>query len=218
MNVLIIVLTAIILLLLLISLLQLEVKVNYYHNGDDDELYVRVRTLYIITYTFKAPLIKIDPSERAIIVEEDQELGGITSEKKAKITIETILRDIREAADFLKHVAGFHKIVRYLLKRMKVSNLEWKSHLGISDAAWTGVLAGMAWTVKGGVVGVIRNYMQVLEKPIVEIVPNFQATVSHTNFKCMIRFRLGHAIIAALLIVRHWKRRPVLFRAVEENA
>ncbi|WP_247747153.1 DUF2953 domain-containing protein [Alkalihalobacillus sp. BA299] len=218
MKIFILVIAILFLLLFIIFITKLNIFIRYYHNGDDDELMVRIRAWKVFSYTFQAPLIKIDNDSPSLIVEEEQGVGGMANEKKVKITFETIIRDLKEFMDFLQHVVGFHKIVRRFLSHVSVKDMRWTTDIGVSDAALTGFLTGMAWSVKGGIVGLISNYTKMKGLPKIAITPHFQQTLSHTELKCIVSFRIGHSIIAALLMLRHWRRRPALFQASEEKA
>ncbi len=219
MNWLYIVLVIILVLLFLMFVTKITVSISYQHNGDDDLLKVQLRAWKFIKYTFSAPLIKVDKDSAALIIEEDQKIGDIeTSDKKIKITVDKIIDAIQKMKEYLEHIVGFHTIIRRFLKHISVHQFEWKSNLGVSDAAYTGFVTGIAWTLKGTIVGIIGNYMTVKKMPVIRINPHFQALISQTDLQCIISFRLGHAMKAGLLIVKHWKRRPTPLKTIEENA
>ncbi|WP_078555495.1 DUF2953 domain-containing protein [Bacillus alkalicellulosilyticus] len=214
------VIAALVLLLIFFLILvvtKITIHITYYHHGVDDELVVRMQAWKIITYTMKLPLIKIDDDSASVIVEEEHGVGEADSKKKLKITPEYLVEKFRQLKEFLQHIVGFHKIVRKFLRKVSVRDIKWNSQIGIHDAALTGFLSGMIWSVKGGIIGIISNYFRLLEKPKLSITPNFQRKVTRTDFSCIISFRLGHAIIAGLLIVRHWKKRPSFFQSVDEK-
>ena len=204
-------------LLFLLVITKITVTISYQHNGDDDLLKVKVKAWKFLTYTFSAPLIKVDKNTASIIVQEDQTVGGVESEKKVKITVDEMIEAFRKIKDHLRHIVGFHRIVRSFLKHISVQKFEWRSNLGVSDASYTGFVTGVAWTIKGSIVGLIGNYMKLHQKPIIMINPHFQTFVSQTDLQCMISFRVGYAMKAGLLIVKHWKRRPSPLRTTQEN-
>lgn len=207
------------LLLLLVLVTKIHIFISYYHNGDEDELKVKVTAWKFIKYTIKVPLIKIDEDSPSNIVKEKKKASAniVKDEKKMKITLNTILEKINKIKDFLEHIVGFYKILKRLLKRIDITKFEWKTNIGTSDAALTGVLTGVLWSIKGIVLGIASHYMNLSTKPHIEIVPNFQSAISKTRFQCMISFRLGQAIFAGLLVVRYWKRKPKQLKPIGEN-
>ena len=120
------ILIALVLLLFLLIIAKINVDIKYVHRNDDDELSVKVHLWNIPVYRMSAPLIKIDENSASIVVAEKQSLGGgkvdekSGDEKKVKITFEEILDMLKEAKEFLKHVVGFHKIVRRFLNHVRV--------------------------------------------------------------------------------------------------
>ncbi|WP_088103828.1 DUF2953 domain-containing protein [Halalkalibacter urbisdiaboli] len=208
-----IVASVIILLFLIILIAKITIEVHYRHKFDDDLLEIKVSVWKMRVYTFSAPLIKFDFKSRSIVVDEEMEIGGQEKSKIASITKDIILKDLRKMNEVLQHVAGLHKIIKRFLSRISVHELNWKSGFGIGDAAHTGQLLGTVWMLKGSIIGVIGNYMKMKQLPKVAVTPHFQGTISYTNLSCMFSFRVGHAILAGLMIVRHWKRRPKLFQS-----
>lgn len=200
------VLIIVLILLILISILKLNININYLHDKDNDDLKIKVSTLFgLIKFRFEVPLIAIDKESPSIVIEEESHSSLGDSEKKDKVTPNEIARGIEKAKDFLEHIVGFHKIVKKFLKKVKVHQFSWTSVLGIGDAAHTAVLTGVVWGLKGTIVGIISNYMRLNTAPVINVQPHFQLVTSHTELTCMFSFRVGHAILAALQVVKHWK-------------
>ncbi|MFC0473247.1 DUF2953 domain-containing protein [Halalkalibacter kiskunsagensis] len=215
-----IVIGALILLGLFIIITKVNIDISYRHNQDDDLLEVKVSLWRMRVYTFSAPVIKLDEDSASLLVEEEQKIGMMESKKKKKpITPELILEDLRWLRDFLKHVVGLHNIVRRFLKKVSVNRFTWHSDIGVGDAAHTAQLAGAIWALKGSIIGIIGNSMRMKFMPKLSIDPQFQGVVSHTYLSCMFSFRIGHAIVAGLMLLKHWRRRPKMPKAesVEKN-
>lgn len=195
--------------LLLLPFAKISVKISYYHDQDNDELNVKMSTFFgLASYKVSVPILKIDDDSAAITVKEKQHSAINDSEKTKKITADIIIRTIREVKNFLKHVIDFKKIVSRFLGRISITKFSWRSRLGVGDAATTGTLVGAVWALKGSVIGMIAHFMKLKVDPILDVQPTFQELTSHTELTCMISFRLGHAIIAALQIATHWRKRP----------
>ncbi|OIJ10929.1 hypothetical protein BKP35_12635 [Anaerobacillus arseniciselenatis] len=201
--------------LILLPFAKLKVNLTYFHDQDNDELNVKISTFFgLASYKVSVPVLKVDENSASIIVEEEQHSAVSDNEKTKKITPEIIIRDIRKIKDFLRHVIGFHKIVKRFLRKISIHHFSWKSRFGVGEAAATGTLVGSVWGIKGSTLGVVSHYMKLKAEPIIEVQPTFQQLTSHTEVSCMFSFRLGHAIVAALQILKHWKKRP---KFVSEN-
>ncbi len=196
-------------LLFLILITKITVILDLQHIGDNDHLKIKLRAWRIIKYTINIPLIKVD-DEANIIIKQEQKVGNEQSknkvkEKGRKITPEEDIRALHDVKEILQHVIGMHKIVRRFLKKVKVKKFEWHSQVGIGDAAQTGILTGLAWSIKSGVVGLISSYMYLSTTPILTIDPAFNIYCSKTKLECMIQFRIGQAMLAGIQFIKYWR-------------
>lgn len=196
------------LLLLFIMISKLKIAIHYSHTQDDDSLKVEFKVLFgLIKYKLNVPLIKVDDDSPALVVSNqlESERGERKTEKTTKVTGEDMLKSFQDFKNILEHVVSFHRIVRKFLKKVKVTKLEWHSTLGTGDAAFTGMLTGAVWAAKGSLIGLISHYMLLEDVPRVTVHPHFQMKLSQTVLTCMLQFRIGHAIFAAIKILKFWK-------------
>ncbi|TLS39106.1 DUF2953 domain-containing protein [Pseudalkalibacillus caeni] len=191
-------------LFILLSLLRLTITINLMHAENDDSLSIRVTALFgIIRYTFTMPLLSFSEEEASVDVESEGSLNNNTVEKaNNKISLKTLFKNMEEFQLKIKQIADFHSIVRRFLNHITVHQLHWQTAFGLGDAAATGTAAGIVWTIKGGIVTFVSTYMRLKDEPLLEVRPIFQGVTSFTHLECMISFRLGHAMGAALKIVR----------------
>ncbi|GAE34146.1 DUF2953 domain-containing protein [Halalkalibacter akibai] len=207
-------------LFVVIAITKVKIDILYRHHQDDDLLEVKTFIWKMRVYTFSAPVIKVDDDSASVIVEDEHEIAGMKMKNKLPITPELIVEDLRWLKRFLDHVVGLHKIVRKFLKKVHVNHFRWHSDIGVGDAAHTAQLIGAIWALKGSIIGIVGNTMRIRKMPKLTINPHFQAMVSHTHLSCIISFRIGHAIIAGLMLLKHWRRRPKRVRtnaSVEKN-
>jgi hypothetical protein len=212
-----IVLLILLFIFLVIILTKLNVHIKYYHGQDNDDLSITIKAWYgLITYKIDVPLIKIDKKSSSIVFKEKIKTGPAETTKKEemkKFSAEDLLRGLKDFKEILTHVVSLHKIVRLFLRKVSIKKIEWNSMVGIGDAANTGTLVGGLWILKGGLIGVISNYMRMKEMPLISITPNFQKAISQTRFSCMIQFRIGNAMLAGIKLVKYWKGGRPKFRS-----
>jgi hypothetical protein len=164
--------------------------------------------LWFFKYTINIPLVKIDKESSEIVVKQDTYAGDSKTEQlnsKKKFTPKEILNTFENTKELIQHVVDFHRIIRKFLKKISIIKFEWHSNFGIGDAALTGMFVGAGWSLKGGILGLLSQYMRFKVRPTVTITPFFQQKFSHTKLTCMISFRIGYAILAGLRIVKFWK-------------
>ncbi|MCD8501904.1 MAG: DUF2953 domain-containing protein [Bacillaceae bacterium] len=193
-------------LLMAVPFLRLKINLSYLHDKDNDDLKIKVTTLFgLLKFRFEVPLIAIDKESPSIVIKEEHHSGLGDSENTSKVTAKDVTKGIEKVKDFLEHIVGFHKIGKNFLKKVKVHHFSWNTVLGIGDAAHTAVLTGVVWGLKGTILGIISNYMLLKVRPEIHVQPHFQLVTSHTELTCMFSFRLGNAILAALQVIKHWK-------------
>lgn len=203
-----IIIGAFLLLLVLLCFLKLTIHIRYYHKKDNDDLKIEVRALFgLIKYKKTIPLIKIDNDSPTLVMEEETEIKGKkdTTEETKQYSPSDLLNFLSNSKELLNHVVQFHRIVRSFLAKLTIRNIEWSSIVGLGDAAHTGMISGAIWAVKGSIIGIISNYMKLLDMPKINIYPHFQGVASETLFSCMIQFRIGHAMMAGIKLVKYWK-------------
>jgi hypothetical protein len=88
-----------------------------------------------------------------------------------------------------------------------IEEFEWYTTIGTGDAGSTGIFSGLLWTIKGSLVGLVGQLMNLNQPPKIEVHPSFQMPIVRTNLQCMFSFRMGKAMLAAYQIVKNWKGR-----------
>lgn len=203
-----IIIGALFLVLIILCFLKLTIHIRYYHKKDNDDLKIEVRALFgLIKYKKTIPLIKIDDDSPTLVVKEETELKGKENpiEETKQFSASDLLNFLSNSKEILTHVVHFHRIVSSFLAKLTIKNIEWSSIVGLGDAAHTGMISGAIWAVKGSIIGIISNYMKLKDMPKINIYPQFQGVASETLFSCMIQFRIGHAMMAGIKLVKYWK-------------
>ncbi|MGN8844569.1 DUF2953 domain-containing protein [Niallia sp. Sow4_A1] len=199
---------ALFLVLIFLCFLKLTIHIRYYHKKDNDDLKIELRALFgLIKYKKTIPLIKIDEDSPTLVMKEETELQGKqeTVEETKQFSASDLLIFLSNSKELLNHVVQFHRIVRSFLAKLTIKHIEWSSIVGLGDAAHTGMISGAIWAVKGSIIGIISNYMKLKDMPKINIYPQFQGMASETLFSCMIQFRIGHAMMAGIKLVKYWK-------------
>jgi hypothetical protein len=197
-------------LFLLIIFTKLTITLDLNHIGDNDQFNIKFRAWFgLLRYTINIPLVKID-NDANLIVKQEQKMGREKADNKVKetedkVTPEDALNGLSDIKEITKHIVGLHKITRKFLRKVRIKKLEWHSQFGIGDAAHTGLLTGAAWAIKGGVIGLLSQYMKLQTTPVVTITPEFNQYCSRTKLKCIFQFRIGQAILAGIQFIKYWK-------------
>jgi len=197
-------------LFLLIIFTKLTIYVYYFHHNDNDDLKIELRVLFgLIKYKIKVPVIKVDDDSPSIIVKSKSQMGDSADEDTDldvnQLNNHDFLRKLQFTKELFHKVFGMNVIVKKFLQKVTIKNFEWQTLFGVGDAAYTGMMTGALWAVKGGIIGVLSHYMRLKEMPQLTVTPHFQAVVIHTRLTCMFQFRIGYAILAGLKLIKFWK-------------
>jgi hypothetical protein len=202
---------------IIIILTKLTILVNYYHYNDNDDLKVEFRVWAgLIKYTISVPLIKIDDDSPSIVVKSHTNMGdaasGDSKQKVNQITKNNVITNLNNTKELLTRVFNLHVIIRKFFQKVTIKKLEWQTLIGVGDAAYSGMAAGAFWAIKGSIVGLLSHYLNLKVMPEISITPHFQAAVIQTQLKCIFQFRIGHAILAGLKLIKFWKSGSPLFK------
>ncbi|OPZ71406.1 MAG: hypothetical protein BWY80_01334 [Firmicutes bacterium ADurb.Bin456] len=86
-----------------------------------------------------------------------------------------------------------------LLRKTSLRRLDWQTELGTGEPAWTGVLTGALWGLKG----LVLSYFYKLltpggKQPRLAIRPSFVKTCFKVSIDCTLEFRLVYLFFACL--------------------
>jgi hypothetical protein len=196
-----------ILFLIIISKLKVLVQIN--HSPKNQDIKIRLSTWFgLFRYTIHIPLLKLDDDSPSVVVKHEEKSNlkkENVKDKKKKFTPKEIIQAIQDAGSILEHVVNFHKIIKKFLQKVSITKIEWDTVFGIGDAAQTGIFVGVGWSVKGCILGIVSQYMNLKAQPKISITPLFQQLYSETKIECIFHFRVGNAMLAGIRLVKYWK-------------
>ncbi|WP_449537253.1 DUF2953 domain-containing protein [Ferdinandcohnia sp. Marseille-Q9671] len=198
----------IIFLILLIAITKLTVYVQANHSQNNNQIKIRFSIWFgLIRYTITIPNGKDDKDTSDIERKKETQTDRISKkkEKKKKHPIKDFLAYAHDSKVILNRVVDLIPIIKDFLKKVTITKFEWHSQIGTGDAAQTGIVTGVGWSIKGTIVGVISHYLNLKVHPDYSITPYFQHTVSETKLGCMFHFRIGQAMVAGIRLVKKWR-------------
>ncbi|KMY51256.1 DUF2953 domain-containing protein [Peribacillus loiseleuriae] len=204
----ILIITILLFIFILIFITKLNIYITYSHIQKDDHFHLKLRAWGgIIRYSIKIPVIKVAEDSASLVYKKE---NGINANNAGKddvkdFTVEEMLISFENMKNLIKHVFGFHILVRKFLNKVKVKTFQWHSLIGTGDAVLTGISVGGSYAIKGSIIGLLSRYIRFKEMPIYSITPDYQKASASTSFFCIVEFRIGHAIVAGIKIFRYWK-------------
>ncbi|WP_273832547.1 DUF2953 domain-containing protein [Guptibacillus sedimenti] len=190
---------AAILLLLIIASLPLiifstvRVTVIMEHSSTVEELQIAVRALFgLVVYETTIPLIEL--------FEEGEE--SVKKKKKEK----GLKGETKELVQVLKKAFRARKSFLFFLKRVRFKNVQWETNFGAGNAANTAVFAEIVMNAKVAIFTLLSHYSNLHTIPQLIVTPIYENKTIQTYMKCMITFKLGHAMIAVIKLMKSQKK------------
>jgi hypothetical protein len=185
----------------------LHIAIHFVHRNDNSDIQITMRMYRIFKYKLHIPLVHIDAQDHSIqIKEEKQSSIGRKKEKKKDISFKKLKNQYLMFQNTLRHVRNLYRILAQFLKKIKISHLEWHSAVGLGEASSSAVAAGTVWGIKGIVLQLINTFFRLKGTPSISVVPVFQGMHSETRLSCMVSFKIGHAIVVMLKILKSWRK------------
>lgn len=187
----------------LIWFLPVEIRVEFRQMAWQADLRVEV----------KAPLVKVKTGRSVNI--SDKVLMALvhilrrwrSTGEPVKIPLQKTIR--RWPRKKILRVVG--RPILYLSRRMRCKKLVFGAVVGGFDAMESALLAGAIWSAVGNGIGLLSQRMQMERRtPMVNVVPSFGGPAWRVQSDCIVRFRLGHAIVAGIWLLRRALREKEL--------
>jgi hypothetical protein len=100
----------------------------------------------------------------------------------------------------------FQRIMRWFFGKITCEKFVWNTKIGTGDAAEAGILTGLAWSIKWMLLSWLGNQIRWNAKPELKVDPRFNEAILETYFHSIIRFRIGHAILAVKRLSDHMRK------------
>ncbi len=218
------VIVLIIIIIFLFTHLRVHIEAN--RTREKDEIRLDIYAMFnIIHYRIYIPSVKVYIAQKNKNKTETeagitQPNGTVDNKKKPKFLSPKSNKRSTEVAMLLLHnIKNLYQLLLQALGHVKVDQLIWKSRIGTGDAAETGVLTGIAWSVKSTLIGYITSYIQLYTIPKMDIAPSFHETKLETTFRCIFRFRVIYGVVIGIrLLFRVLKNGKKIWRGFQSKA
>ena len=175
---------------------KMKVDVMYTFRDKKQQLIIYIQALFgVFRYRIHIPK---NMSSKGLT--ENNEIR--TEEKPlAEDDEEEIMKPLKNVQNHFERTKKLYEVAKKFLKKVDICQLEWKTSIGLNDAAKTGIAGGAAWALKGSVLGIIGAYFTIKTEPLLMITPVYNRTVMETFIRCIFKVRIGHAILAGIKIL-----------------
>ena len=196
-------------LLLLIALTPLRLSLAYRRDGTeaDDRLTIEISAWFrLLRYRYEVPVLKLfagkDGPEMAVQIEDQRKQTA----KQVTISLSDVKKQIEKFQQLQRTVRDLRETLRNMMRNVRCEEIAWHTQLGFAEAASTGALTGLVWGIKSAIITCFSHYISLRTVPRLSVQPVWNGEVIQTQFRCILRFQLGHALVTGLRILLRWKK------------
>ncbi|WP_194841377.1 DUF2953 domain-containing protein [Salinibacillus xinjiangensis] len=185
---------------------RVHISILYKHERDQDYLRVIIQFWMFIRIEKEIPIVEIKDRMEA----RAEMTGSTDKEEQSMGFFDKLLDRLEMLKNFMSTIQQIWPTIKSFLQKVRIHTLTWQTQIGmVDDAAITGTISGVIWGIKGSVIGMLHQYMNVLAAPKILVNPVFQKNIAATYLECMFSFKIGQAITAFMQINRQRKKDEV---------
>lgn len=207
--------------LVLLLITPVRLTIQFCRQGDDDLLITELWAWFgLIRLKNEVAIIDFlsDGSGTTYQLEMESQEQPV-DQKNFKMTPAEFFKIQRRLHGLVKEIHHLHRLLKSFLRNIRLERFSWLTIIGTGRADETGMITGIAWSIKAVIVRFITSYLTLSTVPHFQVTPLFQETRFVTQFQCMIKFRIGHAILAGIRILLNLrKRRDVTWKSTPFKA
>lgn len=184
----------VLLFLLLCSTVTLTIMVE--RSRSVEEVEVQISAFFgFLSHSTTIPLMEI-------LEEQEEEL----KEKARKEKFLSSLNGLKNVKSWIKRAMGTRPAASFMLRKTNIKTIQWETNLGVGNAASTAVGANLLLNVKIAFFAILSHYTNLLTVPELIVTPIYEVKTVQTYIRCMITFKLGHAMIAVIKLMKSQKK------------
>lgn len=196
---------ALLFLAVLLLLSPITIRIDFKRAHNDDRLIFTLRALYgLLRHQIDIPQIRYKglfdglklKTERVDLDESD-----LAGKNELHIDLDTLRNIYHRAKVLLAHTNGFNLWFKQLLGYIHCTRMNWVTRIGISEAPETAIASGFVWGIKSSLLTYALNHIKLDSRPEIYVYPQYNRVQFATELLCIVRLRLGNAMIAGLLLL-----------------
>lgn len=190
---------------LLTLLIPVRINLVLLRENKDDFLTVSVETFYsLLRLKLEVPVLRQD---NVLDLELEAELktgeGRLLREEEKRISVLDVLEQVRKIfAYLLRHRRQFWFMARLLARAVTVEKFSLHIAGGTRDAALTGVMSGLYWTVTGTLAALAGRWLKLRSRPQFYMAPDFgQQPAVAICADTTVSLYIGHFVLLGVMLL-----------------
>ncbi|WNR42492.1 DUF2953 domain-containing protein [Paenibacillus roseipurpureus] len=172
---------------------------------DNDTLSVEVRGLFgLIRYRYVIPIIQFKGFAQGIMIKSEtirKSSNELKDETRDHITKDRVIAFYKQAKDVLVHTMNLYGWMKMTLAKVECTDLKWITRVGVGDAPETAITTGAIWGIKSSLLGFTIRYVNLVAKPRIDVIPQYNEKQFATEFRFAGRIRVWYAVTAGVRLM-----------------
>lgn len=197
------------LLLALVFFSYVKIHLKYYRVEEDDTVSLEFFLWGIINYKVEVPVIILQQkfSGISLTTRTELETGGEDSKelmgRHGKFSIESIEDAICKFREWWPFLESIMEDFDYFLRHLILKRFDWRIRFGTPDAAATGMLSGVAWSIMGMITSAFYKRLgPKWNQPVLKVEPDFRKQGFSTALDCIFKIRVGNIMVTGIKILK----------------
>jgi len=188
--------------------IRVYIFLQYKRMDSNDYIAVKVYTIKkTILYSMEIPMIKMAGTKELFWIQSKiktaQSQDTTHNEREQRFVRKNLKyyllhpRKLRYIAKLFRHYARLYcDVMEEIAKKLHCEQLYWKTNYGSEDAAITGTITGMLWSIKSLLITRLKKKIIFNRQPIIMVTPTFGEEHLNIDFTCIFSIRIGNVINA----------------------
>ncbi len=190
----------------LILLIPVRINLFYQRENKNDFMTIRVNTFFsLLRFQIEVPILQQEtPLDLTVETELKAGEDELVREEKKKISaLDLKMEKVRQHLAFIiKNRSYLWFAARFLSRAVTVESLSLRVRGGVSDAATTGMLFGLCWSVASGITAQALRLLKFKHRPFFSFNPDFsEQPVFSLRLDTTVAFRIGHLSLVGLILL-----------------
>jgi len=183
---------------------DLEVKIRIRREQENDHIEFHIRWLFgLVRRSIEIPDIRFKGRQGLAVKEKqvNERNMNVIDEKKLKIDRDMMMSVYEKMMMLIRHTLSLSKWLKQTISKVRCYELLWHTQIGAGDAVETATLTGLAWSLKGSIVGYVSKHIRLRILPKLNITPLYNEKVFTTRINSILKLRTSYALFAVILLV-----------------
>ena len=193
-------------LLFLIQLVPVRINLFFERENKNDFISIRVNTFFsLIRFNVEIPVLQ-QKTALDLTLEAELHAGQDATVHEEKTEVSALDINWAKVQEYLDYVRKNRKALwfmfRFFTRAMTVEKLVLKIRSGMDDAAVTGLISGLYWTLAGTFTALAQQWLKLKELPVFGVTPDFSPNpIFAVRFDSTVSFRIGHFTVGGYLFL-----------------